>query len=230
HARRKTDCTKTENHQFIEALRLKDEAATLIQAFWKGFLLRKKLASALAAVKSDEVEDNYEEINVDDFTFSENTSRPSNSSKHSNSLLLSPQEVWQCVNRPHSCSEENTYFHSRSGKGTMLQLSEWKEKKKFSFMSEKEEKISEEWGFKDISTAQLMLKRANKMKPKKYGNKNLDPAVCLALFKNNENKHLHVKPPRKTQPIDAGYFEGKPCKQRRHGFRPCFHGQWKCFD
>lgn len=23
---------------------------------------------------------------------------------------------------------------------------------------------------------------------------------------------------------------GKPCKQRRHGFRPCFHGQWKCFD
>ncbi|KAM6424638.1 leucine-rich repeat- and IQ domain-containing protein 1 [Rhynochetos jubatus] len=239
HARRKTDCTKTENHQFIEALRLKDEAATLIQAFWKGFLLRKKLASALAAVKSDEVEDNYEEINVDDFTFSEaalekewltldstrfpsktlllsnqlhwpkNTSRPSNSSKHSNSLLLSPQEVWQCVNRPHSCSEENTYFHSRSGKGTMLQLSEWKEKKKFSFMSEKEEKISEEWGFKDISTAQLMLKRANKMKPKKYSNKNLDPAVCLALFKNNENKHLHVKPPRKTQPIDAGYFEGK---------------------
>ncbi|XP_009704447.1 PREDICTED: leucine-rich repeat and IQ domain-containing protein 1, partial [Cariama cristata] len=70
-ARRRTDCTKTENHQFIEALRQKHEAATLIQAFWKGFLLRKKLASALAAVKSGEVEDDYEEINVDDFTFSE---------------------------------------------------------------------------------------------------------------------------------------------------------------
>jgi len=27
----------------------------------------------------------------------------------------------------------------------MTQLSDWKEKKKFSFMSEKEEKISEEW-------------------------------------------------------------------------------------
>lgn len=33
--------------------------------------MRKKLASALAAVKSDEIEDEYEEINVDDFTFSE---------------------------------------------------------------------------------------------------------------------------------------------------------------
>ncbi|NXK01818.1 LRIQ1 protein, partial [Herpetotheres cachinnans] len=229
-ARRKTDCTKTVNHQFIEALRQKHEAATLIQAFWKGFLLRKKLASVLATVKSDEVEDDYEDTKADDFTSSEKYSRPSNSSEHSNSLPLSPQEVWQCVNRPHSYSAENIYFHGRSRKGIMSQLSDWKERKKFSFMSEKEEKISEEWGFKDISTAQLMLKRAHKMKPKKYSNKNLDPAVCLALFKNNENKHLHVKPPRKAQPIYAGYFEGKPCKQRRHGFRPCFHGQWKYFD
>ncbi|NXT48098.1 LRIQ1 protein, partial [Pluvianellus socialis] len=142
-------------------------------AFWKGFLLRKKLASALAAVKSNEVEDDYEEINVDDFTFSETYSRPSNSHEHSNRLPLSPQEVWQCVNRPHSYSAENIHFQSRSGKGTMSQLSHWNEKKKLSVMSEKEEKISEEWGFKDISTAQLMLKRAHKMKPKKYSNKNL---------------------------------------------------------
>ncbi|NWV32496.1 LRIQ1 protein, partial [Grantiella picta] len=227
HAQRKNDC-RTETHRFIEPLIQKHEAATVIQAFWKGFLLRKKLASALAQVKGDAVEDEYEEINVDAFTFSEEFSRPSDSSENSNSLPLSPQEVWQCANRPHSYSAENINFHRRSGKETMSQLSSWKEKKKF--MSEKEEKISEEWGFKDISTAQLMLKRAHKMKPKKYSNTGLDPAVRLALFKNNENKHVSVKPPRKTQPINAGYFEGKPCKQRRHGFSPCFHDQWKCFD
>ncbi|NXG56662.1 LRIQ1 protein, partial [Hemiprocne comata] len=236
-ARKKTDCTKTENCQFTEALRQENEAATLIQAFWKGFLLRKKLISALAAVKTDEVEDDYEEINMDDFTFSEAAlekewltldstrfpsktllllnqlhwpkkhSRPSDFSEHSSSLPLSPQDVWQCVNRLHSYSAENIHFISRSGKGTMSELSDWKEKKKISFMSEKEERISEEWGCKDISTAQLILKRACKMMPKKYSNKNLDPAVRLALFKNNENKHLCVKPPRKTQSIRADYFE-----------------------
>ncbi|XP_066039428.1 leucine-rich repeat and IQ domain-containing protein 1 isoform X3 [Chamaea fasciata] len=206
HAQRKNDCSKAENCQFAEALRQKHEAATVIQAFWKGFLLRKKLASALADVKSDEVEDEYEEINVDAFTFSEAAlekewltldstrfpsktrllsnqlhwpkfSRPSDSSGQSNSLPSVPQEVWQCANRPHSYSAEKINFHSR--------------------------------GFKDISTAQLMLKRAQRMKPKKYNNKSLDPAVRLALFKNNENKHLSVKPPGKTQPINAGYFEGK---------------------
>ncbi|NXH84346.1 LRIQ1 protein, partial [Edolisoma coerulescens] len=227
HAQRKNECKKPENHEFIEALRQKHEAATVIQAFWKGFLLRKKLASALADVTSDEVEDEYEEINVDAFTFSEKFSRPLDPSEHSDSLSFSPQEVWQSANRPHSYSAEKIRFHSRSGKEAMSQLSNWKEKKKFLCMSEKEEKISEEWGFKDISTAQLMLKRAHKMKPKKYSNKYLDPAVRLALFKNNENKHLPVKPSGKTQPINAGYFEGM---NKRHGFRPCFHGQWKCFD
>ncbi|NXO83707.1 LRIQ1 protein, partial [Sitta europaea] len=211
HAQRKNDCNKTEKHQFVEALRQKHEAATVIQAFWKGFLLRKKLASALADVKSDEVEDEYEEINVDAFTFPEKFSRPSDSSGHSKSLPLTTQEVWQCANKPYSYSAEKVHFRSWSGKETLSQLSNWKEKKKFLFMSEKEEKISEEWGFKDISTAQLMLKRAHKMNPKKYSNKSLDPAVRLALFKNNENKHLSVKLPGKTQPINAinaGYFEG----------------------
>ncbi|XP_063252452.1 leucine-rich repeat and IQ domain-containing protein 1 isoform X2 [Prinia subflava] len=239
HPQRKNDCNKTENHQFVEALRQKHEAATVIQ----GFLLRKKLASALADVKSDEVEDEYEEINVDAFTFSEAAlekewltldstrfpsktlllsnqlhwpkkfSRPSDASGQSNSLPLVPQEVWQCARRPHSYSAEKIHFYSRSGKETMSQLSNWKEKNEFLFMSEKEEKISEEWGFKDISTAQLMLKRAHRMKPKKDNNKSLDPAVRLALFKNNENKHLSVKPPGKTRPINAGYFEGKRISQ-----------------
>ncbi|XP_068523666.1 leucine-rich repeat and IQ domain-containing protein 1 isoform X4 [Anas acuta] len=238
HARKKNNCTKTRNDHFTEVSRRKNEAATLIQASWKGFLLRRKLASALAAVKSDEVEAEYEEINVDDFMFYEAAlekewltldstrfpsktllfsnqlhwpkySRPLNSSEHSNSLQLSPQALWQHVDRPHLYSPENLHFHGSSENGTVSQLFDLKEKNKFSFRSGKEEKISEEWGFKDISTAQLMLKRAHKMKPRKYSNKKVDPAVRLALFKNNENKHLHVKPPRKTWPANAAYFEGE---------------------
>ncbi|XP_040516219.1 leucine-rich repeat and IQ domain-containing protein 1 isoform X2 [Gallus gallus] len=234
-SRRKTDCTKTRNDHFGEASRQKHEAATVIQASWKGFLLRRKLTSALAAVKSDEVDDNYEEINVDDFVSHEAAignewltpdsthfpsktllisnqlhwtkyAGPSDTSKHSDNLQLPPQAPWQCLDRPHST--ENTRYHRSSEKGTMSQNSDLKEKKKFSSRSDKEEKISEEWGFKDISTAQLMLKRAHKMKPRQYSNKSTDPAVRLALFKKNENKHLCVKPP-KIQSVNAGYFEGE---------------------
>ncbi|KFV81136.1 Leucine-rich repeat and IQ domain-containing protein 1, partial [Struthio camelus australis] len=220
HASKKTSCSKTENDQFTDASRQKHEAATRIQAFWKGFLLRKKLTSALAAVKSDEVEDDYEEITVDDFTFHEKYSRPSISSEHSISLPLAPHEAWQCDDRPHSCLPQNIHFHSRqvkyiyifslSEKGTMSQLSDLKEKKKFSLRSEKEEKVSEEWYVKLTYFSYIVTSRnrAHKMKPKKFPNKNLDPAVRLALFKNNENKHLPVKPPRKTQPVNISYFEG----------------------
>uniref|UniRef100_A0A8B9PB59 Leucine-rich repeat and IQ domain-containing protein 1 n=1 Tax=Apteryx owenii TaxID=8824 RepID=A0A8B9PB59_APTOW len=184
HARKKTGCTKTENDQFTDASRQKHEAATLIQAFWKGFLLRKKLASALAAVKSDEVEDDYEEITVDDCTFHEAALEKEwltldTTRFPSKTLLLSNQLHWPKV----TCYRNFLLFSLRS--------------------------FLKDMGFKDISTAQLMLKRAHKMKPKKFSNKNLDPAVRLALFKNNENKHLPVKPPRKTQPVNIGYFEGK---------------------
>ncbi|XP_067415959.1 leucine-rich repeat and IQ domain-containing protein 1 isoform X3 [Emydura macquarii macquarii] len=221
-ARRKTVSCKKESNQLTDPIEQKHKAAALIQAFWKGFLLRKKLASALAAVKSDEVEDDYEEVNVDDFTFDEaalerewlaldSTHFPSKTLLLTNQLHWPkpPHEAWQCDARPHSFSPENTQFSTRSEKKAMSHLSHLQPKKKSSFKSEKEEKILEEWGFKDISTAQLMLKRAHKMKSKKSNNKNLDPAVRLALFRNNENKHPPVKPPRKTQPTKVSYFEDR---------------------
>ncbi|XP_008289922.1 leucine-rich repeat and IQ domain-containing protein 1 [Stegastes partitus] len=48
-------------------------AATVIQAFWRGFILRRRLASALAAVKcpGEGVDDNFEEVDVDEFVFDE---------------------------------------------------------------------------------------------------------------------------------------------------------------
>ncbi|XP_039374446.1 leucine-rich repeat and IQ domain-containing protein 1 isoform X2 [Mauremys reevesii] len=240
-ARRNAVCCKKESHELTDAIEQKHKAAALIQAFWKGFLLRKKLASALAAVKSDEVEDDYEEVNVDDFTFDEAAlerewlaldstrfpsktllltnqlhwpkyARPFSSDHNSFNLPWPPHEAWQCDERPHSLSSENTPFSTRFEKRAMSRLSDLQPKKKLSFKSEKEEKISEEWGFKDTATAQLMLKRAHKMKSKKSSTKNLDPAVRLALFRNNENKHPPVKPPRKRQPAKetaSSYFEGR---------------------
>uniref|UniRef100_A0A8C4U5Q3 Leucine-rich repeat and IQ domain-containing protein 1 n=1 Tax=Falco tinnunculus TaxID=100819 RepID=A0A8C4U5Q3_FALTI len=156
HARRKTDCTKTEDHQFIEALRKKHEAA-----FWKGFLLRKKLASVLAAVKSDEVEDDYEEIKADDFTSSEAAIEKEwliLDSTHfpSKTLLLSNKLDWPKV----TCHRNFLLFSL------------------YSFL--KDIKLfSSPRGFKDISTAQLMLKRSHKMKPQKYSNKNLGKSTYL---------------------------------------------------
>ncbi|XP_032660532.1 leucine-rich repeat- and IQ domain-containing protein 1 isoform X2 [Chelonoidis abingdonii] len=240
-ARRNAVCCKKESNELTDAIEQKHKAAALIQAFWKGFLLRKKLASALAAVKSDEVEDDYEEVNVDDFTYDEAAlerewlaldstrfpsktllltnqlhrpkyARPLTSDHNSFNLTWPPHEAWQCDERPHSLSSENTPFSTRLEKRAMSHLSDLQPKKKLSFKSEKEEKISEEWGFKDIATAQLMLKRAHKMKSKKSSTKNLDPAVRLALFRNNENKHPPVKPPRKRQPAKetaSSYFEGR---------------------
>ncbi|XP_053111288.1 leucine-rich repeat and IQ domain-containing protein 1 isoform X2 [Hemicordylus capensis] len=231
--RKKMVVNNKEQHKLMD----KHKAATIIQAFWKGFCLRKKLATALAAVKTDEVEDDYKEVNVDDFMFDEaviekewpaldstrflsqtvlfSNQFPSpkynETAKHeekSHHFKWPPHKTWQLRERPASLLSENSQISNRSGQSTLSRLTDLKHSQKSSLRLEKEEKISEEWGFKEISTAQLMLRRAHKMKAKKASSKKLDPAVRLALFKNNENKHPPVKPPKKATG-KAGYFEDK---------------------
>ncbi|XP_038612380.1 leucine-rich repeat and IQ domain-containing protein 1 [Tachyglossus aculeatus] len=187
---------------------LRNKAAILIQAVWKGFLLRKKLSKALAAIKNEDLEDDYEEINLSDFTFNEHPEYLRNDDNSPNLTRQLPQ-AWQCNKRENSFSQECAQLSSKSESGSLSCQSDLKSCKKIPSKSEKEEQISEEWGFKNISTAQLMLKRAKKMKSCKTRNQKLDPAVRLALFKNNENKHLPVKPPRKTLPARVGYFEAQ---------------------
>uniref|UniRef100_A0A663FFP4 Leucine rich repeats and IQ motif containing 1 n=1 Tax=Aquila chrysaetos chrysaetos TaxID=223781 RepID=A0A663FFP4_AQUCH len=143
-----------------------------MSAFWKGFLLRKKLASALAAVKSDEVEDDYEEINVDDFTFSEAALEKEwltlDSTRFpSKTLLLSNQLHWPKV----TCHRNFLLFSLFSFLKDMLFWDNTYEMFSKLFSSPR--------GFKDISTAHLMLKRAHKMKPRKYRNKNLGKSTYL---------------------------------------------------
>ncbi|XP_066490406.1 leucine-rich repeat and IQ domain-containing protein 1 [Tiliqua scincoides] len=215
----------------------KHKAATTIQAFWKGFRLRKKLASALAAVKTDEVEDDYHEVNVDDFMFDEAViekewpaldsarflsqtvlysdqfpspkyNEPARCEDKLHHLEWSPHKTWRLQERSKSFMSENGQISNRSGQSTLSWHSDVKNHPQSPRRSEKEEKISKEWGFKDLYTAQLMLKRAHKMKAKKPSSKKRDPAVRLA-FKNNENKHPPMKPPKKAQAEKPSYFEDK---------------------
>ncbi|XP_046275326.1 leucine-rich repeat and IQ domain-containing protein 1 isoform X2 [Marmota monax] len=215
----------------------RERAAVLIQAVWKGFILRKKLTTALEAIKNEESEEEYEEIDLEDFTFDEaaiekewldldSTRFPSQTLLLSNqlhwpkisgtlkyddaslNLPSHPAQAWLCNDKENCFSSEHTHLNGRSENGTLSWTSESKTSRKNLLRSEKEEKISEEWGFKDISTAQQMLKRAQKMKSKKL-KKKLDPSVRLALFKNNENKVSVIKSPKQTPSKRDGYFEDK---------------------
>ncbi|XP_031796421.1 leucine-rich repeat and IQ domain-containing protein 1 isoform X1 [Sarcophilus harrisii] len=227
---KKRNCNNTDMHA------KREKAATLIQAVWKGFLLRKKLAKALASIRNEELEDDYEEVDLDDFIFDEaalekewfsldSTNFPSqtqdlpnephqpkysgylSSDDTSLNLPYHPEQAWQNNEKENPCSSEDSQLITgRSESQKLSSSSDIKNYMQTSLRSKKEEKISEEWGFKDISTAQLMLKRAQKMKSKKARHK-LDPAVRLALFKNNENKQPPVKPVRKAYPARQGYFE-----------------------
>ncbi|XP_049739942.1 leucine-rich repeat and IQ domain-containing protein 1 isoform X3 [Elephas maximus indicus] len=220
----------------------REKAAILIQAVWKGFLLRKKLTTALEAVKNEGSEEEYEEIDLDDFMFDEAalekerlaldpTRFPSQTQLLANqlpwpkysgtlkyddtslNLLSHPAQAWLCNEKENVFSPEHTQLSSRSENRTLSWTPESKTSRKSLLKSEREEKISEEWGFKDISTAQQMLKRAQKMKSKKLRGKK-DPAVRLALFKNNESKVSVTKSPKKAQPRREDYFEVTPWNVR----------------
>ncbi|XP_073476315.1 leucine-rich repeat- and IQ domain-containing protein 1 [Aquarana catesbeiana] len=224
----------------IKGSDIKHQAATVIQAAWKGFFLRKKLAAAFAAIERDEVDDDFEEVNLDHFMFDENVLEKDWSldptASHYETIHLSskaeqakksgilesrlpwiPQEAWsvsEAAPLQSGVSHERENLNSRLGKQNLSHVSSMKSNIDISLKLEKEEKISQEWGFKDAATVQLMLKRAQKMKSKQAKHKRmLDPAVRLALFKNNENKHPPVKPPKKTQITKMEYFQGESCSQ-----------------
>uniref|UniRef100_A0A8C0W778 Leucine-rich repeat and IQ domain-containing protein 1 n=1 Tax=Castor canadensis TaxID=51338 RepID=A0A8C0W778_CASCN len=178
----------------------REKAAVIIQAVWKGFILRKKLTTALEAIKYEESEEEYEEIDLEDFTFDEaalekewlaldSTRFPSQTlllsnqlhwPKNSGSLKYDdtslnlpscPAQAWLCNEKENLFSLKHTQLNSRSENRTLSWTPESKTSRNSLLKSEKEEKISEEWGFKDISTAQQMLKRAKKMKSKKLKKK-----------------------------------------------------------
>uniref|UniRef100_A0A8D2AM58 Leucine rich repeats and IQ motif containing 1 n=1 Tax=Sciurus vulgaris TaxID=55149 RepID=A0A8D2AM58_SCIVU len=189
----------------------REKAAVLIQAVWKGFILRKKLTTALEAIKNEESEEEYEEVDLQDFTFGEaalekewldldSTRFPSQTLLLSNQLHWPkisgtlkyddaslnlpnhPAQAWLCNDKENCFSSEHTQLSIRSENSTLSWTSESRTNRKSLLKSEKEEKISEEWYV-------------------------VYPTVRLALFKNNENKVSVIKSPKQTQPKRDCYFE-----------------------
>ncbi|XP_030587679.1 leucine-rich repeat and IQ domain-containing protein 1 [Archocentrus centrarchus] len=185
----------------------KDYAATVIQAFWRGCTLRRRLTSALAAVTCTSAgeDDTFEEVDIDEFVFDEAALEEhcrlmlSQDSPHryypvseqpsslkppgpcldpSQDILPLPKQAWVTGDHVDSAAQRisaETSKRSTSPASTSV----------LSGLSERSEKILEEWGFTDSRTALLMLRRARKMKSKRQlQKKHRDPSVRLALFRN----------------------------------------------
>ncbi|XP_078804356.1 leucine-rich repeat- and IQ domain-containing protein 1 isoform X10 [Oryzias latipes] len=154
-------------------------AATVIQAFWRGFTLRRKLASALAAVECPDGEDDTFEEEEEEFVFDEpNLDKnwtdfedssprycpvpelklpPFGPSSYISSHTWSPFQAWTAGEHGDSASQKDSPETSNRSKSPPSTFAA-------SGVSERSERILEEWGFTDRKTALLMLKRAQRMK------------------------------------------------------------------
>ncbi|XP_038170895.1 leucine-rich repeat and IQ domain-containing protein 1 [Arvicola amphibius] len=231
-----TTSNKERRKNIMNIQEQREKAALHIQAVWKGFILRKKLVTALEAIRNEESGEEYEEVDLEDFEYDEDALEKDWSVSDSTSGFLSqtrplpsqlpwpknagtlkhaetslavptrPAQAWLCNEKENLFSSEHTRLSSRSENRTLSRTPESNTSKKSLLQSEKEEKISEEWGFKDISTAQQMLKRAQKMKSKKI-RKKLEPSVRLALFKKHKNEVRVTKSSKRSQLRRVSYFE-----------------------
>ncbi|XP_041854055.1 leucine-rich repeat and IQ domain-containing protein 1 isoform X2 [Melanotaenia boesemani] len=180
-----------------------DCAATVIQAFWRGFALRRRLGCALAAAAvtwpDTGEEDTFEEVDVEEFVFDEpalekywtvtlsEDSPPSHHpvseqllspkpsvSSHGHSQSKFPAPLAQSPKQAWMAGQHMDSHRSQSPPSSSV----------LSGLSERTEKILEEWGFTDQRTALLMIKRAQKMKSTKQQKKHRNPSEHLTMFRN----------------------------------------------
>ncbi|XP_034735267.1 leucine-rich repeat and IQ domain-containing protein 1 [Etheostoma cragini] len=206
-------------------------AATVIQAFWRGFTLRRRLASALAAVTclNTGEDDTFEQVDMDEFVFDEaalekhwtlsliEDSPPRRGPVSEQPLSLKPLEPFQyilppsLVLRPKQAwvpGEQVDSAGQRVSPESPIRGQSPASTSMLSGLSERSEKILEEWGFTDSHTALLMLKRAQKMKStKQQQKKRRDPSVRLALFRNCSHQ---------LGPVEA---QNRPSKHSRNYIR-----------
>ncbi|XP_013876062.1 leucine-rich repeat and IQ domain-containing protein 1 [Austrofundulus limnaeus] len=208
------------------SIAIQDNAATVIQAFWRGFTLRRRLAFALAAVTCPDAEedDTFEEVDVEEFVFDElavekhwtisEDSPPrrfvvSQQSSGAEPLVIShepppvwsPKQVWTAEQEDESRLQRisTLKFNSSQCSASASALSG---------LSERSEKILQEWGFTDSRTALLMLKRAQKMKSAKQRQKKpRNPSVHAALLRTSSYQLSPLKE------------RNKPAWHSRHCFK-----------
>ncbi|KAG7523003.1 leucine-rich repeat and IQ domain-containing protein 1 [Solea senegalensis] len=186
---------------------IEQDAAIAIQAFWRGFILRRRLASALAVVTwPDSGEDEtFEEVDVDGFVFDEAAEEKrwtltlsedsSSSGRHRVSQQpLSLKPLGPSPVHVHHTTPSIPHWRPKQAwlDGEQVDPAEERTSPEssnrlksaaasvLSGLSAKSEKMVEEWGFKDSNTALLMLKRAQKMRTtqKQHQKIHRDPFVC----------------------------------------------------
>ncbi|XP_042267634.1 leucine-rich repeat and IQ domain-containing protein 1 [Thunnus maccoyii] len=210
-----------------------DHAATVIQAFWRGFTLRRRLTSALAAVTCPHTreDDTFEEVDIDEFVFdeaalekdwtlplsedspprcdhvSEQSQKPLGPFPEPSQYKLPPPPIW----RPKQAWMAGDQVDSAGQRVSPESFDRSKSPASTSVLSgvsKRSEKILEEWGFTDSHTALLMLKRAEKMKSKKQQQKkHLDPSIRLALFRNCTYQLDPVEAQNRRAPRNRNYIK-----------------------
>ncbi|KAM9815972.1 uncharacterized protein lrriq1 isoform 1-T4 [Syngnathus typhle] len=180
------------------SIMVQHRAATIIQARWRGLTLRRRLAAALAAVTALQSDDDaFEVVDVEEFvldeaildqgwTLSEDApARRFSASKQQLPNELpgfytqhSPRLLPPLPTRRHTqawevkeCEDKMVSPHNSNRKSTSVA----------SDLSERSERILEEWGFTNRHTAELMLRRAQKMKSKR---KPTGPSGHLEAWRN----------------------------------------------
>ncbi|XP_044212453.1 leucine-rich repeat and IQ domain-containing protein 1 [Thunnus albacares] len=210
-----------------------DHAATVIQAFWRGFTLRRRLTSALAAVTCPHTreDDTFEEVDMDEFVFdeaalekdwtlplsedspprcdhvSEQSQKPLGPFPEPSQYKLPPPPIW----RPKQAWMAGDQVDSAGQRVSPESFDRSKSPASTSVLSgvsKRSEKILEEWGFTDSHTALLMLKRAEKMKSKKQQQKkHSDPSIRLALFRNCTYQLDPVEARNRPAPRNRNYIK-----------------------
>ncbi|XP_073786029.1 leucine-rich repeat- and IQ domain-containing protein 1 isoform X2 [Danio rerio] len=196
-------------------------AAVVIQAAWRGFFLRKRLARALAAAQIIESDEDFEEVDMDKFIFDEKELEKDWITLHSNALpsrMMPFSEELLLPKSPllHPVPPKTLPVFPRQPKNA------WSDREDASCLeqsvspsphlssrSEESEKILEEWGITNDSTALLILKRANKMKGRKQQQKRLlDPNQRLALFRSHSKQCVSAEAQRQTRPTFKDNYKG----------------------